>query len=194
MFRRRTTEATEPEPVAKPGGKGRPTPTRREAEAAARERAKLSRDKKALARHQRAQRGESSRKMREAMKSGDERFLPSRDKGPVRRLVRDVVDSRLTFGDIMLPVFLLVLLLGSGAFGDQARIFANALMMPLLLFAALDMVLIRRRVRKEIRKRFPDDPLKGVGMYAIIRALNMRFLRLPKPQVRMGQPLAEHYR
>jgi hypothetical protein len=194
LFRRRTPEAIEPEPVVKPGGKGRPTPTRKEAEAAARERAKLSRDKKALARHQRAQRGESSRKMREAMKSGDERYLPARDKGPVRRLARDVVDSRLTFGDVMLPLFLLVLLFGSGLFGPQATVFANTLMMPLMLFAALDMVLIRNRVRREVRKRFPDETLKGLGVYAIIRALNMRFLRLPKPQVKMGQPLPEHYR
>lgn len=194
MFRRRTPEVTEPQPVVKPGGKGRPTPTRKEAEAAARERAKMSRDKKALARHQRAQRSESSRKMREAMKTGDERYLPARDRGPVRRLARDVVDNRLTFGDIMLPVFLVVLLLGSGAFGEQPRIFANALMLPLMLFAFVDMALIRRRVRKEVAKRFPDESLKGLGFYAIVRALNMRFLRLPKPQVKLGQPLPEHYR
>jgi len=196
LFRRHSPEATNSEPVVKPGGKGRPTPSRKEAEAAARERAKLTRkNPKAAARsRQREQRSMSSRKMREAMKSGDERFLPARDKGPVRRFVRDLIDTRLTFGDFMLPVFLVILLLGSGLAGDDARIFANALMLPLLLFAVVDMTMLRLRVRRQVRKRFPDESLKGLTLYAITRALNMRFLRLPKPQVKIGQALPEHYR
>lgn len=194
MFRRRTPETPEPQQVVKPGGKGRPTPTRKEAERLARERAKLPKDRRAMARRQRELRMESSRKMREAMKTGDERYLPYRDRGPVRRLVRDVVDSRLAFGDFMLPVFLVILLLGSGMFGDQAARFGNALMLPVMLLAVVDIVFIRFRVRREVRRRFPDESLKGLTLYAVMRALNMRFLRLPKPQVKIGQPLPETYR
>ena len=78
-------------------GKGRPTPTRKEAEAAARARAKAALDPKATRRQQRDQRAARSQEVRAGLKSGDERYLPARDKGPVRRFIRDFVDSRFSF-------------------------------------------------------------------------------------------------
>ena len=43
-------------------------------------------------------------------------------------------------------------------------------------------------------RRFPDEPTKGTTYYAITRALQMKFMRLPKAQVKIGQELPEHYR
>ena len=103
MFRRSTPEPELPPTHEKVGGKGRPTPSRKEAEAAARARAKVPRTRKEQAAAQRAARGDASRKMREAIKTGDERYLPSRDRGPVRRFIRDFVDSRFSFIELMVP-------------------------------------------------------------------------------------------
>ena len=49
-------------------------------------------------------------------------------------------------------------------------------------------------MRRELARRFPDEPLKGQTYYAITRALQMKFMRLPKPQVKIGQTLPEQYR
>ena len=46
------------------------------------------------------------------MRTGDERYLPARDKGPVRRFIRDYVDSRFSFIELLIPLMLVVLILG----------------------------------------------------------------------------------
>lgn len=195
MFRRSSAESQpEPTDVPKPNGKGRPTPTRKEAEEAAKLRARPPRTRKEMAQRQRELRLESSQKVRAAMKSGDDANLPPRDKGPVRRFVRDFVDCRLNIAELLAPLLILILLLGTGIFGNGGASIANGLWLATILLVVGDTVMLRFRVRKAVRQRFPDAPLKGLTVYAIMRAVNMRFLRLPKPQVKIGQPLPEHYR
>jgi hypothetical protein len=58
----------------------------------------------------------------------------------------------------------------------------------------MDMVLLRFRLRRELVRRFPDESFKGTTYYAITRAMQMRFMRLPKTQVKIGQTLPEQYR
>jgi hypothetical protein len=58
----------------------------------------------------------------------------------------------------------------------------------------VDVLLMRRRLRRELGRRFPDESLKGTTSYAVMRSLQMKFMRLPKPQVKIGQELPEHYR
>ncbi len=109
MFRRTSKAdrpARHPSTREAPGAKGRPTPTRKEAEAAARERAKAGMDKKAAAKLLRERRAESNSKMREGMRSGDERYLPKRDQGPVKRFIRNYVDARLSIAEFLLPLLL----------------------------------------------------------------------------------------
>jgi hypothetical protein len=55
-------------------------------------------------------------------------------------------------------------------------------------------VVLRIRLRKQLRERFPDEPTKGTTFYALTRAMQMKFMRLPKSQVKIGQALPEHYR
>lgn len=181
LRRTKPEEATESVTLVKPGGKGRPTPTRREAEAAARERAKVPRTRKEQMQRQRQVRSESSQQVRRAMKDGDERYLPARDKGPVRRFIRDYVDSRFSFAEIVIPLMFVA-------------IFVQALVLPLFLVLTVDLVVLRMKVRKQVATRFPDEPLKGVTYYAITRAMQLKFMRMPKPQVKIGQALPEHYR
>jgi len=195
LFRRTKQPAdasVAPEPP-KPGGKGRPTPTRKEAEAAARARAKPPRTRKERAARQREARAESSRKVRAAMKSGDERYYMPRDKGPVRRFVRDFVDVRFSFVELMIPVMILVLVLGYSGRTSLMQT-GNTIMLGMLLLVVVDLVWLRFRLRRELARRFPDMSTKGTTYYAISRAMQMRFMRLPKSQVRIGQTLPEHYR
>jgi hypothetical protein len=194
LFRRHSSEISADAVSVddKPQGKGRPTPTRKEAEAAARERAKMPRDRKALARMQRQKRMESSRQIREGMKSGDEKNLLPRDQGPVRRFVRDTVDSRLGFSELLAPMLVLIMILGYTA-GTAGQAYSTALWYTTILLVIGDILLLRFRVRRRVRDRWPDESLKGLTVYAVMRALNLRFLRLPKPKVKIGQQLPEHY-
>jgi hypothetical protein len=195
LFRRSKSEAeaATTAPQAKPGGKGRPTPSRREAEAAARARARTARTRKELARQQRESRAESSRKVREAMKTGDERYLMPRDKGPVRRFVRDFVDSRFSLIEMMLPVLLVSMVLTySGS--PSLRGTGSTIMMVMLLMVVVDIVVLRFRLRRELARRFPGESTKGTTYYAVSRAMQMKFMRLPKPQVKIGQSLPDRYR
>ena len=193
MFRRSKTE-TAPEPTpAKVGGKGRPTPTRREAEALARAKARAPRDRKEASRRQRELRTESSQQMRAAMKTGDERYLPARDKGPVKRFVRDFVDARFSIVELMIPILVGAMILQYTGRTNLAAT-GTVVMFTTLLLVVLDMVLLRFRVRREVVRRFGADETKGTTYYAITRSMQMRFMRLPKTQVKIGQELPEHYR
>jgi hypothetical protein len=193
LFRRTKTDSTATAPDAKEGGKGRPTRTRREAEAEAKARAKVPRTRKELAAAQREGRTDSSQKMRAALKGGDPKFLPARDRGPVKAFLRDLVDSRFSFVSLMIPLLILTLVLGYSG-NVQAMAIGNAILLGTLLLVGVEMVVLRFRVRRELARRFPDEPTKGTTYYALVRAMQMRFMRLPKARVKMGQELPDSYR
>jgi hypothetical protein len=195
LFRRNKSD-TETRPsgaVDKDGGKGRPTPTRREAEAAARARAKVPRTRKEIAKAQRAARFESSQKVRSAMKAGDERYFLARDKGPVRSFIRDFIDSRFSFVELMIPLLLLTLALGYSGNPKLASI-GNTILLGTMLLVVVDLFIMRLRMRRELARRFPDESTKGTTYYAVMRSLQMKFMRMPKAKVKIGQKLPEHYR
>jgi hypothetical protein len=56
------------------------------------------------------------------------------------------------------------------------------------LITILDSVLVGRQVRKGLSEKLGMDNVEtGVRWYAAMRALQMRGLRLPKPQVKRGE-------
>ena len=59
--------------------------------------------------------------------------------------------------------------------------------LALLLLMGADAVRVVRGVKAGIRERFGEAATQGVAMYAVLRALQMRRLRLPKPLVKHGQ-------
>lgn len=193
MFRR--NKSAEPTPTSaasvtqvKEGGKGRPTPTRKEAQAAARARAKAGMDKKAAKKLLRQRRAEQNAKMREGMKTGEERYLPPRDQGRVKRFVRDFIDSRLCMAEFLLPLLLVVMV--SQGFSPR---FSNGLWSATILLVVVDTTVLIFRLKRQLRTRFPDESHKGTTSYALLRSLQVRFLRLPKRQVKLGQRLPERY-
>jgi hypothetical protein len=193
LFGRTKNDSQPAETPVKDGGKGRPTPSRKEAEAAAKAMAKTPRTRKEQAAAERLARSASGREVRAGMKSGDERYLLARDRGPVRRFVRDFVDTRWSLVELMIPVLIVSMVLGySGSTG--ARSFSSLLLLMMFIIVVVEMVGLRFRIRREITKRFPGESLKGITYYAVIRAMQVRFLRLPKPQVKRGQALSDTYR
>lgn len=193
MFGRNKTATPVETAPAKLGGKGRPTPTRREAEAAAKARAKVPRTRKEQAAQQRRSRVESSQSVRAAMKAGDERYYLPRDQGPVRRFVRDFVDRRFSLIELMIPLLLVTMVMGYSGRPQLASI-GNTLLFTALVVVVFDLVLMRFRLKRQVAARFPGQSTKGLVYYAATRSLQMKFMRLPKAKVKIGQDLPEHYR
>lgn len=200
MFRRTKAEANAPVPQAgttKAGGKGRPTPTRREAEAAAKARAKVPRTRKEIAKAQKAQargvKSESMQTVRKGMKEGDERYLLPRDKGPMRRFIRDYIDHRFSILELMIPLLILTMILGYSGSTTLAGV-GNTILFAMLAVGAFDIFILRRRLRTEIEARFPGESTKGVTYYSVSRAIQMKFMRMPKAKVKIGEELPDRYR
>lgn len=169
----------------RPGAKNRPTPKRRDQEAANR-RPLVPVDRKAAARADKAKRREAIAKQRTAMMTGDEAGLPVRDKGPVKRYARDYVDARFSIGEIMLPV--MVIVLGLSLIREvwaQTAVFLGVY--GLLLLAIGDSWLMWRRLKRQLVAKFGADQVKGVTMYAVMRAFQVRRWRLPRPVVARGE-------
>jgi hypothetical protein len=63
---------------------------------------------------------------------------------------------------------------------------------PLLLAIVLvEGILISRRVTRLAAERYPDEERRGVGFYAAMRAMQIRRWRIPQPQVKLGERVAE---
>ena len=196
MFGRRTAKKDEAQIVdetsARPGGKGRPTPKRSEAEQARKKRMTPPRNRKEAAALQR-QRMRAEREQRaQAMQSGDERYLPARDRGPVRRFVRDFVDSRRSAAEFVLPVLVAVLLVSFIRTAWAANI-TSLLFLTMILLTTVDTVFLMWRLSRELKVRFPDTSTRGARLYAFLRSSQMRRLRLPKAQVKPGEKLPDRY-
>lgn len=192
MFRRTKPAESTPVIEPKPGGKGRPTPSRREAEAARKARAKGAANKKEAAKLLRERRMEQNAKMREAMKSGEERYLPARDQGRVRRFIRDRVDSRLSMAEFLLPLLVIIMILTYTG-NESLNRFGQSLWMVTILLVTVDTLMLVFRLKRDLKQRFPEESHKGAVFYAILRAMQVRFLRMPKPNVKLGQKLPERY-
>ena len=197
MFGRRTAKKSESEveeESARPGGKGRPTPKRSEAQQARKKRMTPPRSRKEAAALQRERMRADREKRVKGMQSGDERYLPARDRGPVRHFVRDYVDSRRSVGEFLLPLLLVILVL---SFLGESMVWARSatatLWLMMIVLTTLDTTLLVWRLGRQLKARFPDTSTKGAKLYGVMRSSQLRPLRMPKPQVKAGAKLPAHY-
>jgi Flp pilus assembly protein TadB len=192
LFSKKSAPVTEPEPevddrpVGAPAPKGRPTPKRREQEAR-RKRPLVDNGRGATA-EQKARTRAARSKAREGMLRGDDRYLGARDRGPLKRFLRDSVDSRWNIGEFLLPLMLLILAL-SLLQTTWAQMGVFVLAYGLILAGVLDGVLLWRRTKRRVVEAFGEEPPKGSAMYLVIRAFQMRMSRVPRPQVKRGDPV-----
>lgn len=203
MFgRNKTTETSAPaavtaEPDVREGAKNRPTPKRREAEqrnrrpigsparASAVRPGATKEEKKAARAAERAQWAAERKLQREALISGDEKHLPPRDKGPARRYARDFVDARRNAGELFIPAAMVVLALSLVPIQPLPLVSLVALY-TLVLYVVVDSVLLRRKLNRLTVDKFGDKAAGAAG-YGMMRALQIRRTRLPRPQVRRGE-------
>jgi hypothetical protein len=180
----------EPEPLSteadSTGGKGRPTPTRKEAQALRKQTLKVPTDPKAAKKAARARAAEERAASRAALLAGDEKALPARDQGPVRGFIRDFVDGRWAAAELFLPLALLVLVFGFIPM-PNIQAYVSMTWLFLIVFIMVDTTILLIRLKGELKRRWPADAdRKGATMYALMRVLQLRRLRLPPPKVRPG--------
>ncbi|MFS4097266.1 DUF3043 domain-containing protein [Streptomyces sp. AF1A] len=166
--------------------KGRPTPKRSEAQAQRRSVAHTPTNRKDAARRQREERRQAMERQRQALAGGDERYLPARDKGPVRKFARDWVDSRFNVAEFFLPLAVVILVL-SVVRVPSIQSIALLLWLVVIVLIVVDAAVSGLRLKKRLKERFADQNTRGAVAYALMRSLQMRRLRLPKPQVKRGE-------
>lgn len=176
-----TTQARDPQ-----AKKGRPTPKRSEAEAHRRTRVTVPKDRKEAAKQARDRMRVEREKQRQALVDGDERHLPARDKGPVRKFARDYMDARWSLAEFFLPAAVLILVL-SIVKVPALQLLSTLLFLLFFVLVALDFVRLGLGLRKQLGERFAGQNTRGTVAYGLMRILQMRRLRLPKPQVRRGE-------
>ncbi len=179
------------------GRKGRATPSRKEAEAARKARLKKPVSRKDQAKRERAKRDEFRAKQREAIKSGDDRYLPAREQGPVRHFARDFVDRRRNVAEYLIPFLfvILIFLFVAGVSGHpEWTNFATAVFYPVIIIGVVvDEVRLVRSLRKALKARFSPEEAKGTSAYAVLRSSQLRRMRIPKPQLNHGDPMRDRY-
>jgi len=210
VFRRRSAGATDGTAQDSPGAqspdgpaetktrpaaesaKGRPTPKRSVAEAGRRQpitgsrgsrgsrapAAPRTKEEKAKARTTRANKYE-------AMRRGEAWALNPRDRGPARALARDFVDSKRRISEYYMYV-LVVLLAAVFVRSKAAQAIISPLVLVLVLVIVADGLLIRRSLRRLMAERLPGESARGLTMYAVMRALQIRRFRVPSPRVGPG--------
>jgi len=172
-------------PHAVTAGKGRPTPKRSEAERRRRQPYTAPKDRKEASRVGRdRQRADRARRM-EAVRRGEEWALPPRDRGPAKALARDYVDSRRRVSEYYM-YGLLVLLVLLFVPSVIVKTFVPVLVLVAVLVMAIEGVYIGRRVKAFAAERLPMESTRGLGLYAAMRALQIRRLRVPKPRISPG--------
>lgn len=166
--------------------KGRPTPKRSEAQSQRRSVASTPSTRKDAAKRQREDRRAQMERQRQALAGGDERYLPARDKGPVRKYARNYVDSRYNVAEFFLPMAVIILAMTLVRAAAVQQI-ALLLWLVVIVLIVLDSVFSGFRLRKRLAERFPDQIRRGAVPYALMRSLQLRKLRLPKPQLKRGE-------
>ncbi len=168
--------------------KNRPTPKRKEAEAARKVNALApATTKEGRAREKQLTR-ERRAEQRVAYMRGDEAALPARDRGPVKRWVRNYIDSRRTIGEYFMPLIFGVLIL-TVIPNKYVQLIAIFSMYLAMLYTFVSGFFMSRKIRKEVEVRFPGEPTKGIGMYGFLRSTQMRRMRAPSPQVKRGDSI-----
>jgi hypothetical protein len=164
--------------------KGHATPTRKEREAARKRPLVGGNTPEARASSKAAMQSQRER-ARIGMQNGEEKYLPAKDRGPQKRYVRDYVDARYSFGELAIP--LLVVLLLASFLGQQAQEILTIALYVYLAVVVIDVIVLGMNLNRKLAAKFGADRVEKVRWYAAMRSIQFKRLRLPKPQVERGE-------
>lgn len=168
------------------GKKNRPTPKRSQQQAA-RKQPLVPEDRKAANKQSKEQMRKQREEARLGMMNGDERYLTARDAGPQRRYVRDFVDARFSIGELLIPVAIIVILIGFVS-NNQVKAISTIVVYALFALIIVDSIFLVWQMKSRMKIKFGKDRIeRGLNFYAIMRGIQLRPLRMPKPQVKRGQ-------
>ena len=149
---------------------------------------KLSREER---REDKAVRRAAMSERRERMMAGDDAYLLPRDKGPVRALARDIVDSRrVSVLGLFMPAALGLIFIMLAV--PQVQYFISPAMLILMAIMIVDGFFLGRKVNRVVDEKYPDHTEGGwkLGFYAASRASQLRRMRAPRPRVDRGEKVA----
>jgi Protein of unknown function (DUF3043) len=182
LFRRNTQPAAPEQPAATvdhapTGKKDRPTPSRKEAEAARRQRVTTTLNKKEA-------RAAASRQNRaERMKA-----INAREAAPEKALMRDYIDARFNLGEFLLPSVVLILAITIlGSYWATVTVIATLAMYVFILGVFVDGYLMWRGFKKVLAARLPKSSPKGLLLYGMTRSTQIRRFRSPAPRIKRGE-------
>ncbi|TGD08780.1 DUF3043 domain-containing protein [Brevibacterium sp. S111] len=164
--------------------KGRPTPKRSQQESARRQ-PLVNKDRKVANKKAKEQQRQERDRARIGMMNGEEKYLTRRDKGPQRRYIRNYVDARFSVGEIFIPAAILILVI---AFTQPVQIqqYFTYAVWGLIALIILDAFVLNYILKNRLRNKFGSVE-RGITFYAVMRSIQLRPLRMPKPQVKRRQ-------
>lgn len=175
---------------ARPGAKNRPTPKRREAEAAKR-RPLIETDRKAAAQRDRAASREERARQHEAMMRGEDWALLPRDRGRARAFIRDSIDARWNIAEFTMPALIVAMLLSLlvNVIRNPALVWAVMLCTyGVILLGLVEQVIVYQRIKRAFRAAHPQEEWPArAGFYSAMRAFQLRPTRVPRPRVKRGE-------
>jgi len=168
------------------GRKGRPTPTRKQRESQ-NVRPLVSNDRKAAAKEARAKLAVQREKARVGLAAGDEKYLPQRDRGPQRKWIRDYVDARFSVGEVLIPLMFVIIFMT--LIDNRTVQFVGIIALWTFFAAAVaDAFILGWLIKRKLGAKYgPESVQRGSRWYGAMRGMQLRLLRLPKPQVKRGQ-------
>ncbi len=171
--------------------KGHATRSRKEAEAARKQALKIPKDKRRARAAMRTREMDARIQTRKALYTLDEKHLPARDRGPVKKFVRQYTDTRLTLAEIFMPITFVSVVLtmtfpASGENQNTVIGFFNLFFIFMMLALAVDILVFAIMLNRALKKQFQKSETKGAMFYGISRSLTLRAMRLPKPSVKIG--------
>ncbi|MDR1034117.1 MAG: DUF3043 domain-containing protein [Bifidobacteriaceae bacterium] len=171
-----------------PNKKGKVTPKRSEQEKK-KNRTIVSKTRKEAYKYAREQDKMKRERQYNSKTSREESDVAEKDKGPVKRYIRDYIDAKTSVAELFLPVAGVLLIASFFAMQSYPTLYyyATVTVWAFVLVALGDFAFTWVKLYKKLVDKFGIDKVKEkptnrfIMMYALARSTQIRRMRIPKP-------------